>query len=139
MPPSVLDSLHFDPLVLWGAGLGLALGILLGWLVARVRTSAYASRLEERTQRVTDLEAERDQARTEGRALRDELATLRTREARLMAQADAERKAAEEKIGLLRTAEQHLREAFASLSAEALQRNSQSFLDLARASLGEFQ
>ena len=139
MPPSVLDSLHVDPLILWGAGLGLALGILLGWLVARVRTSAYASRLEERTQRVTDLEAERDQARTEGQALRDELATLRTREARLMAQAEGERTAAEEKIGLLRNAEQQLREAFASLSAEALQRNSQSFLDLARASLGEFQ
>jgi len=139
MPPSVLDSLHVDPLILWGAGLGLALGILLGWLVARVRTSAYASRLEERTQRVTDLEAERDQARTEGQALRDELATLRTREARLMAQAEGERSAAEEKIGLLRNAEQQLREAFASLSAEALQRNSQSFLDLARASLGEFQ
>jgi len=139
MPPSVLDSLHVDPLILWGAGLGLTLGILLGWLVARVRTSAYASRLEERTQRVTDLEAERDQARTEGQALRDELATLRTREARLMAQAEGERTAAEEKIGLLRNAEQQLREAFASLSAEALQRNSQSFLDLARASLGEFQ
>src|SRR5678816_1761911 len=118
MPPSVLDSLHVDPLILWGAGLGLALGILLGWLVARVRTSAYASRLEERTQRVTDLEAERDQARTESQALRDELATLRTREARLMAQAEGERTAAEEKIGLLRNAEQQLREAFASLSAE---------------------
>jgi DNA recombination protein RmuC len=32
-----------------------------------------------------------------------------------------------------------LRESFAALSADALQRNNQSFLDLARASLGEFQ
>ena len=39
----------------------------------------------------------------------------------------------------MESAERTLREAFEALSAEALRRNSQSFLELARASMGEFQ
>jgi DNA recombination protein RmuC len=126
-------------LVSVAAGIGLGLGLLIGWLIGRARAGAYATRLEERSTRVTALEAERDDARTENALLRDQLSELRAQQARLVAEAAGERKAAEEKIGLLRNAEQQLREAFASMSAEALQRNSQSFLDLARASLGEFQ
>ncbi|HET6577550.1 MAG TPA: DNA recombination protein RmuC [Gemmatimonadales bacterium] len=59
--------------------------------------------------------------------------------ARLATQLDAERRATGEKLALLEQAETKLREAFASLSAEALHRNNQSFLELARARLGEFQ
>lgn len=59
--------------------------------------------------------------------------------ARLATQLDAERRAAGEKLAVLEQAETKLREAFASLSAEALRRNNQSFLDLARSQLGEFQ
>lgn len=142
MPPTVIDSLRqIDPIVLLAAaaGVGLVLGLLLGWLIARARASADKTRIEERGQRVTDLEVERDQARTEVAALRDQLAELRTQQARLTARAEGERAAADEKIALLRGAEQQLREAFASLSAEALRRNNQSFIELARVSLGEFQ
>lgn len=45
----------------------------------------------------------------------------------------------EERLAAERQADARLRDAFASLSAEALRRNNQSFLDLARAQLGEFQ
>lgn len=45
----------------------------------------------------------------------------------------------EERVAAERKADARLRDAFAALSAEALQRNNQSFLDLARAQLGEFQ
>ena len=45
----------------------------------------------------------------------------------------------EERVAAERQADGRLRDAFASLSAEALRRNNQSFLDLARAQLGEFQ
>jgi DNA recombination protein RmuC len=45
----------------------------------------------------------------------------------------------EERVAAERQADARLRDAFASLSAEALRRNNQSFLDLARAQLGEFQ
>jgi DNA recombination protein RmuC len=59
--------------------------------------------------------------------------------ARLATQLEAERRATGEKLAVLEQAETKLREAFASLSAEALRRNNQSFLDLARSQLGEFQ
>ena len=59
--------------------------------------------------------------------------------AALAAALEAERRSAAEKIGLLQSAELKLRDAFSTLSAEALRANSESFLHLARTSLGEFQ
>jgi DNA recombination protein RmuC len=49
----------------------------------------------------------------------------------------AERRAAAEHVGILERAGSELREAFQSLSSEALRQNNQSFLELARTSLGE--
>jgi len=63
----------------------------------------------------------------------------RSRVARLEERLDAERRAAGEKVALLQRAETTLRDAFASLSAEALRQNNQSFLALAQTKLGEFQ
>ena len=63
----------------------------------------------------------------------------RSRVARLEERLDAERRAAGEKVALLQRAEASLRDAFASLSAEALRQNNQSFLALAQTKLGEFQ
>ena len=51
---------------------------------------------------------------------------------------EAERRSSAEKIALLQDAELKLRDAFSSLSSEALRANSESFLRLARTSLGEF-
>jgi DNA recombination protein RmuC len=63
----------------------------------------------------------------------------RSRVARLEERLDAERRAAGDKVALLQRAEITLRDAFASLSAEALRQNNQSFLALAQTKLGEFQ
>jgi DNA recombination protein RmuC len=63
----------------------------------------------------------------------------RSRVARLEERLDAERRAAGEKVALLQRAETSLRDAFASLSGEALRHNNQSFLALAQTKLGEFQ
>jgi len=63
----------------------------------------------------------------------------RSRVARLEERLDAERRAGGEKVALLQRAETSLRDAFASLSAEALRQNNQSFLALAQTKLGEFQ
>ena len=59
--------------------------------------------------------------------------------ASLAAALEAERRASAEKVALLQNAEVKLRDAFSALSSEALQANSESFLRLARTSLGEFQ
>jgi DNA recombination protein RmuC len=48
-----------------------------------------------------------------------------------------QREAHDEKLHLLQASETQLREAFQALSAEALRQNNQSFLELARGSLGE--
>ena len=66
-------------------------------------------------------------------------AELAATRARLEAELAAERKSAIEKLTLLQDAESKLREAFAALSSDALRRNNQSFLELARTSLAEFQ
>jgi len=59
--------------------------------------------------------------------------------AALAASLDAERRSGAEKLALLHDAETKLRDAFAALSSEALKQNTESFLHLARTSLGEFQ
>jgi DNA recombination protein RmuC len=78
----------------------------------------------------------RAQADREVAVVRGQFAAER---ARLEAQLAAERTSASEKLTLLRDAEVKLREAFASLSSDALRKNNQSFLDLAKTSLAEFQ
>jgi DNA recombination protein RmuC len=57
----------------------------------------------------------------------------------LAASLEAERRAAADKIALLKDAETRLRDAFSALSSQALKQNNESFLQLARTSLGEFQ
>src|SRR5262245_17311963 len=66
-------------------------------------------------------------------------AELAATRARLEAELAAERRATTEKLTLLKSAEDKLREAFSALSSDALRQNNQSFLDLARTSLAEFQ
>jgi DNA recombination protein RmuC len=59
--------------------------------------------------------------------------------ARILARLDAERQGSAEKLALLAQTETKLREAFSSLSAEALRQNNRSFLELAQTKLGELQ
>lgn len=71
-----------------------------------------------------------------GRAAHE--AALQERAA-LAASLEAERRSAADKVALLKDAESKLRDAFAALSADALKQNTESFLQLARTSLGEYQ
>jgi DNA recombination protein RmuC len=63
----------------------------------------------------------------------------RVASARILTRLEAERQGSAEKLALLARAESRLREAFSSLSAEALRQNNQSFLELAQTKLGELQ
>src|SRR5437867_3657377 len=119
--------------------LGAASGAVLVWLVLRAVGSGAGpaavaelrARLEERSVRAAALEAECAE-------LQRRTAELAVSKERLAAELEHERRAGTEKLALLADAETKLREAFQSLSAEALRQNNQSFLDLARTSLGEF-
>jgi DNA recombination protein RmuC len=88
--------------LLVGLWIGVVIGALASWLVARARLPA-----------------------------------LREERARLVAQLEAERRSAADRTALLDRAESTLRDAFASLSAEALRHNNQSFLTLAETRLSE--
>jgi DNA recombination protein RmuC len=71
--------------------------------------------------------------------LQQDVAAARQECARVGAQLEAARASSAEKLALLEATEARLREAFASLSSDALQRNNEAFLQLARASMGEFR
>src|SRR6185369_12228946 len=83
---------------------------------------------EEKAGRVPGLEASLAERERDSARLHAALAALST----LVAE---ERKAADEKLAILEEARTKLSDAFMVLSAEALKRNNQSFLDLAKTSL----
>lgn len=129
------------------AGLGMGIGVAAAaWSLARRgRTEAarqaadLSARLEERSRRLVELEGDVVDARAREAGLRAEIAASIETQARQAAELDGERTASREKLALIGQAEQQLRDAFQTLSAEALRSNNQSFLDLARTALGEFQ
>jgi DNA recombination protein RmuC len=113
-------------LILFAAGL--ALGLVVAAVVWGFARAAMAQGLSQLAAREL----------SEGR-LQQALSDAQQERARLGAELDAERKAATGKLALLHDAESKLREAFSSLSSEALRQNNDSFLALARTSLSEFQ
>jgi DNA recombination protein RmuC len=139
-----------------GLIIGAALGAALAWAYGRSRAaaeraladrqlavihseaSALHARTDERERRIHELERERAMLAATAEAARTEAVSLREAHAGLVARAEEERRAAGEKLVMLRDAEQQLREAFAALSSEALRNNNQSFLELARETLGNF-
>jgi len=120
---------------LWGC-LGLAFGASLGWALARLRSARQvgelSARLQERSARLDEIERAAQE-------LRDDSERLRSSAAQLAAELDVERARGEQQLAHFRATEKDLREVFQSLSAEALSRNNQSFLDLARTSFAELQ
>jgi DNA recombination protein RmuC len=129
---------------------GLVLGAVIAWLAARARRSTtqaaagdqateLRTRLEERSLRVEALEAAVRRGDDTATALRAEVAHAREAHARADAELTRERQATTEKLALMTDAERALREAFQALSADALKHNNESFLQLARESLGQFQ
>ena len=105
--------------------LGAAFGCLIAWLALRSRAGGLSARLGQTS---ADLQTARTQLAAQQQANTD----LRMQGARLETTLEHERTANQ------RSADQ-LREAFASLAADALKSNNQSFLTLAKTSLEKFQ
>jgi DNA recombination protein RmuC len=140
--------------VAWFPWILLAVAVGAAWLVFRARADRAAAVLKaqlantlagaearavESARRADELRnalSARDGAIAQ---LQHELAAAQQDGARLEAELTAERRGSAEKLALLQTAEVKLRDAFAALSSDALRQNNQSFLELARSALGEFQ
>lgn len=90
---------------------------------------------------VQSAQLERDAERLQAQLMESvqNAAQLEERARQLQARLDDERRQGDEKVKVLEEARQALENSFKSLSADALRSNNQSFLELARASLAEFQ
>ena len=93
---------------------------------------------EQLALRVPQLEAALRDAARAAEAKDNANAELKVENARLKAELEAERAMLAEKLGVLNQAQEQLASAFRALSAQALQANNQSFLDLAAETLGKF-
>jgi DNA recombination protein RmuC len=111
----------------------LAAGFAAGWAIARARTAdALAEREAARAGRDA-ARTETAQVRAERDALTLELRTAQAAAADAAATLASERRSAAEKLALIEQAQVQLKEAFASLSQDALRKNNEQFLDLADA------
>lgn len=128
------------------AFLGFAFGVCATalWLFVRLRIAH--AQVQEALQKLAVAEAELTQIREQHAAVsaeltkaRETLATQATELARLSERLAAEQRLAQEKLSLLEDARAKLADAFKALSAEALQSNNQSFLDLAKITLEKLQ
>ncbi|HZZ93956.1 MAG TPA: DNA recombination protein RmuC [Usitatibacter sp.] len=97
-----------------------------------------AATFEERAKHVDELRDVVRQRESAIAALQSEGSQLRTRAAELHTRLEEARQQSAEKLQLLSEAQRALENSFKSLSADALKSNNQSFIELARASLGEF-
>ena len=103
------------------------------------RQAERRSAAEEKNTRIPELEGSVAVKEERLRELRSENGDLRTRLAQIGTQREEERKAGEEKLALLEEARCQLSDAFRALSAEALQTNNRSFLELAQTILERYQ
>jgi len=134
--------------------IGIALGSLATWLISKgkiqaavdgTRLTSEAERaglnatLQARESQIQDLKARMAGEETKLSQCNAEVTQLKEAQAKLNATLQEERKAADEKLALLNSAQQKLGDAFKALSSDALKSNNQSFLELANVALEKFQ
>ena len=126
---------------------GIAIGVFIGKLMAKdsVR-SQYDKRVTDAERRAATAEAALPELRSQLKERTSDTAGLQQRlEAEITARTAAEtalqeeRKRLEEQRALFNEAQEKLKDAFNSLAAQALNRNNQSFLDLAKGTLEKYQ
>jgi len=130
-----------------GLAIGLGMGSIAGWLLGRASARATADRaIAMQRERAAALEAQFEALRTSLAAREASLAALQrdftsaaAREAELNAMLQKEREITAQKLVLLEQARTALADAFKALASDALSRNNQSFLELAKSALSGFQ
>lgn len=124
------------------AAVALTLGVVVGWFMRGSRPNELADSLRTESERRATAEAGAARIPELEKRLSErdgQLAAGAGRIAELETRLAEERKAAEEKLAIVKQAELGLSNAFKALSSEALRSNNQAFLELARTQLGEFQ
>ncbi|MEP7069700.1 MAG: DNA recombination protein RmuC, partial [Usitatibacter sp.] len=108
---------------------------------AELEAQLSASRDQANRMGVQSAELERDANQLRGQLLESvqHASALEERTRQLQARLSEERRQGDEKVKLLDEARAALENSFKSLSADALRNNNQSFLDLAKTALNEFQ
>jgi DNA recombination protein RmuC len=127
--------------------IGLVLGAVFAWLVARAhfdaRARARRQELDARIKELETLEGERRRQLTERTqevvALRRDLSAEQERRTQAETRLASERQNLDEQRRLLEESEVSLRDTFTALSSEALQRSNAEFLTLAEERLGQRQ
>jgi DNA recombination protein RmuC len=126
-------------------GAGLALGGILAWLLLRanLKTAYDKARAEaeiaQKNTRLSELEAALSSRDSQIADYQAENSSLCSKISELETRLEEERKGHTERLALLNQAQERLSATFKALSAEALQMNNQTFLDLARTNLARFQ
>lgn len=115
-----------------------AKGHLEQYRSALQNTRAHLAASAERNSRLPELEAQAANAQARSELLQEENSGLKARVAELETLLIDERRHTDEKLALLDQAQDSLRDMFSALSAEALQTNNASFLELARENLAQF-
>lgn len=94
---------------------------------------------QEKNSRIPEMELASAAAQREMQVLREQQARATARMATMETQLASERKATAEKVAVLDEAQKRFSDAFKALSAEALQQNNSSFLELAKTTLEKSQ
>ncbi|PYV51054.1 MAG: DNA recombination protein RmuC, partial [Acidobacteria bacterium] len=112
--------------------IGLVVGGVLVWLILRTKISTISTRLTISEQAGRKLEGDLADQRTKNALISNELATVKAR-------LESESQAAAEKLAIMTSARQELENTFHALAAKVLKDNNQSFLQLAKTQLADFQ
>ena len=123
--------MNFSSLLI-GLLFGATLGGLIAWLLVRARALLLGEQVRQSEQQLA-------QARAELEGKNNLILEASKTMAQLEATLEHERKAAEEKLALLKGAREELEKSFQALSAEALKDNNDSFLKLAKTAFGDYQ
>src|SRR5690242_18406303 len=119
--------------------LGSGIGAFALWLLTRAERATLVERLNGKDSQLRELTDSLDREKDESERLRGENAANLANLLALQTRLEDERRASQEKLALLSTAEEKLTDAFKALSADALRNNNRSFLDLAKQNLETFQ
>jgi DNA recombination protein RmuC len=104
-----------------------------------LQISAERSAANAKLEQMQQLEQALEQKANEAKQLSATLTELKEKQAALETTIDKERTATEEKLQLLEKAKEQLTDTFQALSATALKNSHESFLELAKATLGKYQ